>query len=143
MLLRPLLRADASRKQSLLTPEEEDDAADDEDATLSGDGADDGGGSGGHRSIPAASVSPLLMYVSIICRSSTLLSHHCMYNARSFQYRSQSAETAHRQHAGSGQLDLHRCRSAITLTPSGRLGGTVHRSSAVSAVMPSCRRRRQ
>lgn len=54
MLLHLLLLAlaDASRKQSLLTPEEEDDMAADEDATLSGDGADDGGGSGGrpHRS---------------------------------------------------------------------------------------------
>lgn len=104
MLLRLLLRADASRKQSLLTPEEEDDVADDEDATLSGDGADDGHGSGGHRSIPAASISPLFTCMCRTCRSSTLPSHHCMYNARSFRYSSQSAKTEHRQHADSKQL---------------------------------------
>ena len=73
MLLHPLLHADASRKQSLLTPEEEDDVADDEDATLSGDGADDGGGSGGHGSIPAASVIPLfnVCAIQVRCRPIT------------------------------------------------------------------------
>jgi hypothetical protein len=131
MLLRLLFRADASRKQSLLTPEEEDDVADGEDATLSGDGADDDGGSGRHRPTSAAFVSPLVHVcaVQVRCRPTTACTMPANFGTAASQQRQSTGNMLTPD-------SLHKCCSTITLTPSGRLGGTVHKSSAVSAVMP-------